>query len=59
MNHNHNKNQQGLLGKWRIENLKEAMDTIERGFMSLREASRYWNIPLTSLLNHLTNKTKS
>jgi hypothetical protein len=31
MNHNHDKNQQGLLGKWRTENLKEAMDTIERG----------------------------
>jgi hypothetical protein len=47
------------IGKQRTENLKEAMDTIERGFTSLKEASRYWNIPLTSLLDHLTNKTTS
>jgi hypothetical protein len=35
------------------------MDTIERGFMSLRKSSWYWNIPLTSLLNHLIGKIMS
>jgi hypothetical protein len=35
------------------------MDAIERGFMSLRKASQYWNIPLTSLSNHFINKTTS
>jgi hypothetical protein len=35
------------------------MDTIERRFMSLRKASHYWNIPLTSLSNHFINKTTS
>jgi hypothetical protein len=35
------------------------MDTIERGFTSLRKASQYWNIPLINLSNHLTNKTMS
>jgi len=44
---------------WRTEDLKEAMDTIERRFMSLRKASRYWNIPLTSLSNHFIDKTTS
>jgi hypothetical protein len=27
--------------------------------MSLKKASRYWNIPLTSLLDHLISKTTS
>jgi hypothetical protein len=44
---------------WKIEDLEEAMETIEKGCTSLRKASRYWNIPLTSLPNHLTNKTMS
>jgi hypothetical protein len=35
------------------------MDAIERGFISLRKASRYWSIPLTSLSNHFINKTTS
>jgi hypothetical protein len=33
------------------------MDAIERRFMSLIKASWYWNIFLTSLLDHLTSKT--
>jgi hypothetical protein len=49
----------GSRGNWRTEDLEEAMDTIERGFTSLRNASRYWNILLTSLSNHLTSKTMS
>jgi len=45
---------------WKTEDLEEAMDAIERGFTLLKRASRYWNIPLTSLSNHLTNnKTTS
>jgi len=35
------------------------MDTIERGFTSLKKASQYWNIPLINLSNHLTSKTMS
>jgi hypothetical protein len=35
------------------------MDVIERGFTSLRKASRYWKIPLRSLSNHLTSKIAS
>jgi hypothetical protein len=35
------------------------MDAIERGFTSLRKASRYWNIPLTSLSDHFIDKTIS
>ncbi len=33
------------------------MDAIERRFISLRMVSWYWNIPLTSPLDHLTSKT--
>jgi hypothetical protein len=45
-------------GKWTSEALKEAMDAIENGTTSLRKASRHWNIPLTSLSNHLYGKTR-
>jgi hypothetical protein len=48
-----------LRSSWRTKYLGEAMDAIERGFTSLRKASWYWNIPLTSLLNPLIDKTMS
>jgi hypothetical protein len=35
------------------------MDAIENGTSSLKEANRHWNIPLTSLFDHLYGKTKS
>jgi len=35
------------------------MHTIEKRFMSLRKVSWYWNIPLTSLLDHLIGKIMS
>jgi hypothetical protein len=35
------------------------MDVIENGTTSLRKASRHWNIPFTSLFDHLYGKTKS
>jgi hypothetical protein len=41
-----------LKGNWRIEDLEEAMDVIEREFTSLRKASQHWNIPLINLLDH-------
>jgi hypothetical protein len=34
------------------------MNVIENGTTSLRKASRHWNIPLTSLSNHLYGKTR-
>jgi len=34
------------------------MDPIENGTTSSRKASRHWNIPLTSLSNHLYGKTR-
>jgi len=36
--------------------LEEAM---ERGQASLRKASKFWHIPITFLLDHLNDKTKS
>ncbi len=35
------------------------MNVIENGTTSLRKASRHWNIPLTSLFDHLYGKTRS
>jgi hypothetical protein len=35
------------------------MDAIENGITSLKKASRHWNIPFTSLFDHLYGKTKS
>ncbi len=46
-------------GKQTNEALEEAMDAIENGTTSLRKASRHWNIPFTSLFNHLYGKTRS
>jgi hypothetical protein len=34
------------------------MDAIKNGTTSLRKASRHWNIPLTSLSDHLYGKTR-
>jgi hypothetical protein len=39
--------------------LEEAMEAIERGTYSLRKESRFWNIQLSSLSNHLNGKTRS
>jgi hypothetical protein len=46
-------------GKWTNEALEEAMDAIQNVTTSLRKANKHWNIPLTSLFNHLNGKTKS
>jgi hypothetical protein len=35
------------------------MDVMEIRHTSLRKATKYWNVPLTSLSNHLNGKTKS
>ncbi len=32
---------------------------MERGQASLRKASKFWHIPITFLLDHLNNKTRS
>jgi hypothetical protein len=32
---------------------------MERGHASLRKASKFWHIPITFLLDHLIDKTKS
>ncbi len=45
-------------GKWTNEALEEAMDAIENGTTFLKKASRHWNIPPTSLFNHLYGKTR-
>jgi len=34
------------------------MDAIQNGTTSLRKANKHWNIPLTSLSNHLYGKTR-
>jgi hypothetical protein len=39
-------------------NIGKTMEVVERGTHSLRNASRFWNIPFNSLSNHLNGKTK-
>jgi len=46
-------------GKWTNEALEEAMDAIENGTTSLKKVSRHWNIPFTSLSDHLYGKIRS
>jgi hypothetical protein len=47
-----------IRGKWTIEALEEIVDVMENGFISLQNANQTWNIPLTSLSNHLVCKTR-
>ncbi len=44
---------------WMDEALEIAMDVVERGTHSLRRANMPWNIPMSSLSNHLNGKTRS
>ncbi len=41
------------------ETLKTTMDVVERGTHSLRRANRSWNIPMSSLFDHLCGKIRS
>jgi hypothetical protein len=42
---------------WTNEMLEAIMDVVERGTRSLRKANKSWNIPMSSLTNHLNGKT--
>jgi hypothetical protein len=42
-----------------MKNMRRAMDVVECGNKTLRQASRLWNIPLSSLSNHLNGKTRT
>jgi hypothetical protein len=46
------------IGTWTDEALKVTMDVIERGTHSLKKVSKSWNIPMSSITNHLNGKTK-
>jgi hypothetical protein len=46
-------------GMWTNEALKATIDVVEKGTHSLKRVSRLWNIPMSSLINHLNGKTKS
>jgi uncharacterized membrane protein YeiH len=46
-------------GKWTSEALKEVIDAIGIGIYFLRGANKSWNIPLSSLCDHLNGWTKS
>ncbi len=38
--------------------LKMTMDVVERGVISMRKTNKHWDIPLSSLSNHLNGKTQ-
>jgi hypothetical protein len=46
-------------GMWIDKTLEVAMGVIERGTHSLRRASGSWNLPMSSLVDHLNGKIKS
>jgi hypothetical protein len=39
--------------------LEVAMDVVEKWWISLRKASKFWHIPITFLSNHLNGMTRS
>ncbi len=45
--------------KWTYEAFKEVMDAIKNINVTLRKASRLWNLPLNSLFNILNGKTRT
>jgi hypothetical protein len=51
-------NQVNTRGKWINVALEEAMDAIENG-TSLGKLMKHWNIPLSSMSNHLNGKTRN
>ncbi len=44
---------------WTNEALKEAMDAIEKRTYSIKRANKSWNILMSSLVDHLNERTKS
>jgi len=44
---------------WIDEMLEVAMDVVEKGTHSLRRANKSWNIPMSSIVDHLNGKTIS
>jgi hypothetical protein len=47
-----------IRGQWTNETFEEAMDAIEKGICFLRRVDRSWNIPLSSLCDHLNGETR-
>jgi hypothetical protein len=46
-------------GEWSSESLKATVDVVEKGITSLQGFSKFWGILVTSLFDHLYEKTKS
>jgi hypothetical protein len=44
---------------WTNEALKATMDVIENGTHSMMKVGKSWNIPMSSLTDHLNGNTKS
>jgi hypothetical protein len=45
-------------GKWRNSQLEDAMDVVERRHTYLRKIAKYWNISLSSLLDHMNGRIR-
>ena len=45
-------------GSWSNESLKNAMNVVTNNGMPLREATRVFEVPTTSMTNHLYGKTR-
>jgi hypothetical protein len=46
-------------GMWTNEALDLTMDVVENGTYSLWRANRAWNIPMSSIYDHLNGNTRS
>jgi hypothetical protein len=46
-------------GMWMDEALEISMDVVEGGMHSLKRANMSWNIPMSSLYDHMNGKSKS
>jgi hypothetical protein len=49
-----------MCGKWTNQQFKEAIDIYVKSEKTfLRKVNTFWNVPFTSLFNHLNGKTRS
>ncbi len=44
--------------KWTNETFAQTMDAMENDNTTLKKVNKLWNIPLSSLFNHLNGKTQ-
>lgn len=54
-----NYKKKNIRGNWNVEHLHEAVQNIKNGSISLMDASRQYEIPATTLRDHVKNRIRN